>query len=49
MHISYPENPVTIGRHIRKKRMELKVLQKDVTKICGATEDSITNWGKKPE
>lgn len=26
--------------------MELKLLQKDVAKICGVTEDSITNWEK---
>lgn len=26
--------------------MGLKLLQKDVAKICGVTEDSITNWKK---
>jgi len=26
--------------------MDLKLLQKDVAKICGVTEDSITNWEK---
>jgi DNA-binding XRE family transcriptional regulator len=46
MPIPYPENPVSIGDHIRKKRMELKLLQKDVAKICGVTEDCITNWEK---
>jgi predicted transcriptional regulator len=46
MPISYPEHPVSIGDHIRKKRMELKLLQKDVARICGVTEDCITNWGK---
>jgi DNA-binding XRE family transcriptional regulator len=46
MPISYPENPVSIGDHIRKKRMELKLLQKDVARICGVTEDCITNWEK---
>lgn len=43
---SYPQNPITIGDNIRKKRMELKLLQKDVAKILGVTEDSITNWEK---
>lgn len=46
MHFTYPENPVSIGDHIRKKRIELKLHQKDVAKICGVTEDSITNWEK---
>ncbi len=46
MPISYPENPVTIGDHIRKKRMDLKLLQKDVGVILGVTECSITNWEK---
>jgi DNA-binding XRE family transcriptional regulator len=46
MPASYPENPVSIGDHIRKKRMELKLLQKDVAKICGVTVDCITNWEK---
>jgi len=46
MPVSYPENPVSIGDHIRKKRMELKLFQKDVAKICGVTEDCITNWEK---
>jgi DNA-binding XRE family transcriptional regulator len=41
---SYPENPISIGDHIRKKRIDLKLLQKDVAKICGVTEDCITNW-----
>lgn len=42
--LSCPENPVSIGDHIRKKRMQLKLLQKDVAKICCVTEDCITNW-----
>jgi len=37
--ISDPENPVSICDHIRKKRMEPKLLQKDVAWICGVTED----------
>lgn len=44
MPFSYPEDPVSIGNHIRKKRMDLKLIQKDVAKILGVTEDSITNW-----
>ena len=39
-------NPVSIGDHIRKIRMELKLLQKDLARICGVTEDCIRNWEK---
>ncbi|MEN5197014.1 helix-turn-helix domain-containing protein [Sphingobacterium faecium] len=46
MPISYPERPLSIGDHIRKKRMDLKLLQKDVAKICDVTEGCITNWEK---
>ncbi|MGO4289874.1 hypothetical protein [Chitinophaga sp. RAB17] len=46
MPISYPGKPVTIGDHIRKKRMELKLKQSDVAKILKVTQDSIYNWGK---
>jgi len=42
----FPENPVSIGDHIKKKRMELKLLQREVASICGVTEDCITNWKK---
>ncbi len=44
MHSLYPEYPKTIGDHIRKKRMDLKLLQKDVSKIFKVSEDSITFW-----
>lgn len=46
MPVSYPQNPISIGDNIRKKRIELKLLQKDVSKFLGVTEDSITNWEK---
>jgi len=42
--ISYPDNPKTIGDHIRKKRLDLKLLQKDVAKIFNVSEDCITYW-----
>lgn len=46
MPISYTETPVSIGDHMRKKRMKLKLLQKDVANICGLSE-YITNSEKK--
>jgi DNA-binding XRE family transcriptional regulator len=46
MPLSYPKIPTSIGDHLRKKRMEMKLFQKEVAVICGVTEDSITNWEK---
>tara|TARA_B100000315_G_scaffold32482_1_gene27385 strand:+ start:275 stop:496 length:222 start_codon:yes stop_codon:yes gene_type:complete len=40
----YPLNPKTIGEHIRKRRMDLGLEQKDLAKIIGVTESSIWNW-----
>jgi transcriptional regulator with XRE-family HTH domain len=47
----YPEFPITVGEHIRKKRMDLGLLQREVAEIIGVTESSIWNWehGTEPE
>lgn len=37
-------NPVTIGEKLKNRRLELGLLQKDVAKIVGVCEDSITIW-----
>ena len=42
--IDYPKKLRTIGDHIRKKRFDLKLLQKDAAKIIGVSEDTITGW-----
>ncbi|WP_286833460.1 helix-turn-helix transcriptional regulator [Sphingobacterium sp. UBA7038] len=44
MDNSYPKNPTSIGEHIRKKRMELKLFQKDLAVLFGVSEDCITYW-----
>jgi DNA-binding XRE family transcriptional regulator len=44
--VSYPRDPTTIGEHIRKKRMDLRLLQNDVASIIKVTEDCITLWEK---
>lgn len=38
------ENPQNIGEHIKKRRLELKLLQSDLAKIFDVCEDSITGW-----
>jgi len=40
----YPQAPTTLGDHIRKKRLDLKLLQKDVAKILGTQIDTVTYW-----
>ncbi|MGV3598244.1 MAG: helix-turn-helix domain-containing protein [Bacteroidota bacterium] len=42
--IGYPENPKIVGEHIRKVRMDRKLLQKEVAKLIGVSEDCITYW-----
>ena len=38
------ENPQTIGEHLRNRRLELKLLQKDVAQKLEVSEDTITYW-----
>jgi len=40
----YNANPQTIGEHIRKKRIESGLLQKDVAVELDTCEDTITGW-----
>ena len=38
------ENPHTIGEKIRNRRLELRLLQKDVADIIGICEGTVTYW-----
>ena len=40
----YPINPKTIGEHMRKKRMDNRLMQSEVANIIGVSEESIWNW-----
>ena len=40
----YPQKLQTIGDHIRKKRLDLKLLQQDVADRLGVTESTLLNW-----
>jgi transcriptional regulator with XRE-family HTH domain len=44
LHQAYPKELNTLGDHLRKKRLDLKLLQKDVAKIIGVEEATIWNW-----
>jgi transcriptional regulator with XRE-family HTH domain len=39
-----PIEPKTVGDHIRRRRLELKLLQKDVAKQLGVCQPSVYNW-----
>ena len=43
-HPAYPEALVTIGDHIRKRRLDLRLLQKEVASRIGVDADTIMHW-----
>ena len=40
----YPVHPETIGEHLRKKRMDSRLMQSEVADIIGVSAESIWNW-----
>lgn len=36
--------PETVGEHIRKRRLDLGLLQIEVAQIIGVTESTVGNW-----
>ena len=42
--VSYPKILNTLGDHIRKRRLDLKLLQKEVAQKIGVDKVSIYNW-----
>jgi DNA-binding XRE family transcriptional regulator len=43
---AYPKRLDSISDHIRKKRLEIKLMQFQVAEIIGVTESCINNWEK---
>lgn len=41
---SYPQVLATIGDHLRKRRLDLGLLQREVADRLGVNETSVTNW-----
>jgi len=41
---AYPQELKTLGDHLRKRRLDLKLLQKEVVLILGVEEATIWNW-----
>jgi transcriptional regulator with XRE-family HTH domain len=44
LSIQYPTHITTIGDHLRKKRLDLGLLQREVADRTGATECSVYLW-----
>ena len=44
---AYPLELRTIGDHVRARRLDLGLFQKDVAKRIGVSTDTITNWEKR--
>lgn len=42
----YPNNPQTIGDHLKKRRHELGLYQKDVTALLGVNQSTLIGWEK---
>ena len=40
----YPKEPRTVGDHLKKRRYELGLFQKDVAEQLGVTADTVLNW-----
>ncbi len=43
---AYPKTLKTLGDHLRKRRLDMKLLQKDVAQELSVCEQSICNWEK---
>ena len=44
--VGMPKELITLGDHIKKKRLEYNLFQKDVGKIIGTDNFTIVNWEK---
>ena len=43
---AYPKSLKTLGDHLRKRRLDLKLLQSEVADRIGADETTVHNWEK---
>ncbi len=43
---AYPEHLITLGDHVRKRRLDLGLHQKEVAAQVNATTSTVTNWEK---
>ncbi|MBI3292234.1 MAG: helix-turn-helix transcriptional regulator [Elusimicrobia bacterium] len=44
---AYPRKPRTLGEHIRKARMDRRLMIKELAVLVGVSEDTVINWEKR--
>ncbi|MCE5323079.1 helix-turn-helix domain-containing protein [bacterium] len=44
--LCYPHNPKTLGEHIRKRRLDLRLTLKDVERLLDVSYRSVSDWEK---
>jgi DNA-binding XRE family transcriptional regulator len=42
----YSETPQTLGEHLKKRRRELGLLQREAAEMMGVSTDTVVNWEK---
>jgi DNA-binding XRE family transcriptional regulator len=42
----YSETPRTLGEHLKKRRRELGLLQREAAEMLGVSTDTVVNWEK---
>jgi DNA-binding XRE family transcriptional regulator len=47
LSISYPKSLITLGDHIRKKRLDLGLWQKQIAEQIGVDEVTLYNWERQ--
>ena len=43
---AYPEHMESLGDHLRQRRLDLRMHQKDVARIVNVSTSTVTNWEK---
>ena len=41
---AYPKKPMTMGDHVRRRRLDLKLTQKQAAGVVGADKTTVWNW-----
>jgi transcriptional regulator with XRE-family HTH domain len=44
MDSAYPKNLVSLGDHVRKRRLDLKLLQKEAAELMDVDMQTVVNW-----
>jgi DNA-binding XRE family transcriptional regulator len=42
--LGYPEEPQTLGEHLKRRRLDLGLRQKEASERLGVTKNSYENW-----